>query len=310
MAKKEEKIILENIELKPQVIGYTYQKKNNIGRVIFIFIVFALAVFYINDISVFINNLLGKKSSEAISNLTGNNKEDKDDNQDNIENEVNYNIYSNGLEFIEGKMTLNNFNFSNNKLTFDILNKTETTLELTNKKYFLETYTQDKTLLERLKVDVGSIKSGEKVSYELVIKNPFYYVVLEEKNISDYPIIKLEENENGIASMTCTKDIENIIYMFNKEELINLKHTISDSNITSDNYYNNYNLYQNKVSSYNLMDGITGTFNGTLNGYTAILTLDLQRASLSNLQERFYFNYKEQPKVVKFEMQTYGFNCS
>ena len=37
--KKNEHVILENIELKPQVIGYTYQKKSNIGRVIFIFMV-------------------------------------------------------------------------------------------------------------------------------------------------------------------------------------------------------------------------------------------------------------------------------
>ena len=56
--KKNENVILENVELKPQVLGYTFQKKNNIGRVIFIFIAFILVVYYIDDISVFFNNLL------------------------------------------------------------------------------------------------------------------------------------------------------------------------------------------------------------------------------------------------------------
>ena len=75
MAKKnKERIILENVELKPQVIGYTYQKKSNIGRVIFIFIIFALAVFYINDISTFINDLLGKNTAPSIKENTESNK--------------------------------------------------------------------------------------------------------------------------------------------------------------------------------------------------------------------------------------------
>ena len=46
MAKKKKNIVvLEDTELKPQVIGYTYKKKSNLGRVIFIFIVFILAVY-------------------------------------------------------------------------------------------------------------------------------------------------------------------------------------------------------------------------------------------------------------------------
>ena len=44
MAKKE-KVVLENIELKPQVIGKTYRKKSNLGRVIVIFIIFILVVY-------------------------------------------------------------------------------------------------------------------------------------------------------------------------------------------------------------------------------------------------------------------------
>ena len=66
--KKKERIVLENVELQPQVLGYTYQKKNNVGRVLIIFIAFILVVYFIDDISVFFNNLLGRETAETISN--------------------------------------------------------------------------------------------------------------------------------------------------------------------------------------------------------------------------------------------------
>ena len=77
--KKNENVILENVELKPQVLGYTFQKKNNIGRVIFIFIAFILVVYYIDDISVFFNNLLGRETHSTISSNANNGNKDKEE---------------------------------------------------------------------------------------------------------------------------------------------------------------------------------------------------------------------------------------
>ncbi len=309
MAKKnKERVILEDIELKPQVIGYTYQKKSNILRVIIIFIVFGLAVFYINDISVFINDLLGKNTAPSINNNKVDNK--KPNNGDNTENKVVYNIYSNTLEIKENDITLNNFNFANNLLTFDISNNSNTNIDLSNKKYFIETYTEEKTLLERHKVDIKTIASNTKVSYELDMKNNFYYIVLEEKKIEDYPVVNLTYDDTSYANITCEKDYETIVYKFSNDELLEIKDTISESDTNANNYYVRYSSYQSKAMSYNNMTGITATFNGSLNGYTAVFALDLQKVNLSGIEEKYYYSYKEVPKVVKFEMQTYGFTCN
>lgn len=311
MAKKnKEKIILEDIELKPQVIGYTYKKKSNIGRVIFIFIVFLLAVFYINDISVFINNLLGKNTAPSINANTSNNNNNNSNNGNNVENEVVYNIFSNSLVIQEGNVTLNNFSFLNNTLTFDITNNSEANVDLNSKKYFIETYTEDKTLLERHKVDIGSIAIDAKVSYKFDMNNSFYYIVLEEKKTEDYPVVNLSYDQNGVASITCTKGIEKIVYTFIKDELTEINHTIQENDPSANNYYVNYNSYQNKAMSYNNLDGITSSFNSSLNGYTAIFVIDLQKANLASVDEKYYYGYKTVPKIVKFEMQTYGFTCN
>ena len=176
MAKKnKERIILENIELKPQVIGYTYQKKSNIGRVIVIFIVFALAVFYINDISAFINDLLGKNTAPSIKENTEGNKNNKPNNNE-VQNEMIYNIFSNTLEFTENGLTLNNFNISNNILTFSVTNNSDNTIDLSNRKYFLEIYSENKTLLERYKLDLGNFVSKNKTNYSFDVKNNFLYI--------------------------------------------------------------------------------------------------------------------------------------
>jgi len=310
MAKKnKERIILEDIELKPQVIGYTYQKKSNIGRVIFIFIVFALAVFYINDISAFINDLLGKNTAPSIKENAESNKPNNS-NQNEVENELIYNVFSNTLEFNESGLTLNNFNISNNILTFSVTNNSDTTIDLSSKKYFVEIYSENKTLLERHKLDLGNFVSKNKVNYSFDIKNSFYYLVVEEKKVEDYPNVNLVKNENGFEVITCKKEIDEIIYNFTNNELIDIKHTISDSNVNSDSYYANYSVTQNKVTTYNNIEGISATFNGTLNGYTAIFAIDLAKTDLSKTNEKYYYGYKTLAKEVKFEMQTYGFICS
>lgn len=309
MSKKNKKrVILEDIELKPQVIGYTYQRKNNIFRVIIIFIAFGLAVFYINDISVYVNNLLGKNTAPTISNNTT--EHQKPNNNDNSKNEIIYNIFSNSLEIKEENIIINNFNYNSNSLTFDIINSSKVNVDLSNKKYFIETYTENKTLLERHKLDINKIAIGAKVSYQFDVANSFYYLVLEEKKTEDYPVVKLTYDDTSYANITCTKGYETIVYKFSNDELVEIKDTISESDVNATNYYTRYTSYQNKSMSYNNMEGITATFNGSLNGYTAIILLDLQKVNLELVNELYYYGYKEEPKVVKFEMQTYGFICN
>jgi len=305
--KKQEKIVLEDIELKPQVIGYTYKKKTNIGRVIIIFIIFLLCIIYIDDISLFINDLIGKETPLS-SNI---NKEDPNkNNKDNKENEIVYNVFSNTLEFSIENLTFNNFSYANNELNFDIENNTDKVIDLSNKKYFIETYLDNKTLLERYKLDIKSIVSNNEQNYQFKLNNDFYYIVVEEKNVNDYPVVTLNENEQGIGQITCSKESEQILYTFHKNELYEIKHTINENDIQKEDYYTNYSIYQNKATTYNNMDGITATFNSTLNGYSVVFALNLEKVNFEGIQEKYYFSYKEVPKVVKFEMQTYGFNCN
>lgn len=306
--KKNESVILENVELQPQVIGYTYKKKSNLGRVLVIFVAFALAIYFIDDISVYINKLLGRETSSIISEGAINHQKPIVDNPDH--KDVVYNIFKDGLSFTQDEMTFTNFDYSNGILKFDILNDSTIKLDKSDHKYFIETYTENKTLLERRKIDINLIAEKAKISFSLEISKDFYYIVVIEKNVDDYPVVNINNDENGKGIITCTKGIETIEYTFLNNELNLVKDTINDSNVNNANYYSNYVGYQDKANRYNKIEGITATFNGTVNGYSAIFSLNLANVNLDGLNEKNYFSYKEVPKVVKFEMETKGFTCS
>ena len=169
MAKKSNRVVLEDIELKPQVIGYSYQKKSNIGRVIFIFIIFILAIYFINDISVYINNLIGKRSSESIVNLVN----EKDNN-------IYYDI-NNNIEIEIDNIIISNFKYEKNKLVFDIYNTSKETSDFQNKNYYLEIYNDNKSLLEKHKIDILTITANSKASFEIDVTHDFKYITFKEK---------------------------------------------------------------------------------------------------------------------------------
>lgn len=306
--KKNERVILEDIELKPQVIGYTYKKRSNFGRVLIIFLAFVLVIYFIDDISVYINNLLGKETAPTISGGASSHKKPIVD--DGEHKEVVYNVYKNELSFAQDEMTFTNFNYSNGILTFDIQNDNTKKIDKSSQKYFIETYNESKTLLERRKLDIGVIVEKAKVSFSLDLNKEFYYIVLIEKETDDYPIVNLKNDENGKGIISCTKGNETIEYTFLNNELNLIKDSINNSDINNTNYYNSYIAFQDKANRYNKIEGITATFNGTVNGYSVVFSLNLANVNLEGLDEKNYFSYKEVPKVVKFEMETKGFTCS
>lgn len=162
MARKNN-VVLENVELKPQVIGNVAKKKSNIWRVLFIFVILVLTVYYINDISLYINNLLGKKSAVTIEEIQ---KEEKNKKTRDI---LLYKLEDDPVLAVNN-LSFNNFIKNGNNITFDIYNYTEDVYNFTDNYLYFETYNSDKELLESIKIDINSIgvktKDNLKVSYQ------------------------------------------------------------------------------------------------------------------------------------------------
>ena len=307
--KKKEKVVLENIELKPQALGYTYQKKNNVGRVIFIFIAFILVVYFIDDISLFFNSILGKETAPTIEN-NANNTDKNNQNEPTEEPEIEYYSYSDDLKINFNGLSIDDFKTGNNMLTFDVNNLSQEEIDVANKKIFLETYDENKTLLDRFKLDINSVANNSKITLALNITKEFNYLTIMEKSIDDYPALTLNNNENGESTIVCTKDNETITYTFKEASLIKINDKIVDNDINNANYSTNMNNYQNKVNGYKTIEGIDANFISSLTGYTADINIDLAKTDLNKVNEKYYYAYHETAKVINYEMPTYGFTCN
>ena len=269
--KKDERVILEDVELKPQVLGYTYQKKNNIGRVIIIFIAFALVVYFIDDISLFFNNLLGRETASTIKeNATGNKDEEENTPNNDSENneETEYYTYTEDL----------NFDFKNH-------------------------------LIDRLKLDISSVAGNSKITLRLNVKSSFNYLIIAERTIDDYPAITFDNNGTGENIITCTKDKDTITYTFREASLVKINHKVVDS-MSSTNYNTSLNNYQSKVNNYKQIEGVEASLITNQTGYTVDITLDLEKVDLSKINEKYYYAFREDAKVINYEMPAYGFTCN
>lgn len=299
MAKKN-KITLENISLKPQSLGKVYKKKNNIVRVIFIFISFLIIIYYINDISLFINKLLGKNSATTIIDNQEKNKEKKKKQED--YQEVIFYEYIDDLKIEYNNLKITNFRNDNKVFSFVINNITNNDLSLKDKKYYFEFYNENKTLLKRMKVDIDIIKGNSSINKSLELEEEIKYLTFSEKNEQYYPNITLDNNE-----LTCLKDNDNIIYTFIDNKLSSIKHTIVNSK-DSINYEENFNEIQEYVNKYNTYNGISGSLDNDDNGYNAIIMINLR--NVVDEINKYYFKSDTLAKVVNFEMEAYGFDCN
>ena len=309
MAKK--KVELENIELQPQIIGHTYKKKSNVGRIIFMLLILFAVVYYIDDVTIFINNLLGMQTSENIednANKHNVNLPDPNANKDVVE----YKELADNISFQNNSLTFENFKYNNNQLTFQITNKTDNNIDLTNKKIFLETYDalEDKKLIDTYKIKIGIVKSNDNLSYTLNIKNNFKVISIVEKSIDSYPNVSLTPNSDGLATLSCTKNYDRIDYVFAGDSLKELTHSYSYNDINDANYQTELNNYQALVNNYQNKEGITANFNSTEYGFTATIKIDLEKANLDYINNDYYYGFKEKAKVVKYEMELNDFKCN
>ena len=110
--------------------------------------------------------------------------------------------------------------------------------------------------------------------------------------------------------MTCKSNNDTIIYTFKNDELVTVKEeVIYNFNVLDQNYSSEFSKYQSKCTNYDVINGVNTSFNNSTNGFTAVIEADMAILEKDKIDEKFYYSYKEVPKVIKFEMETYGYKC-
>lgn len=296
-------------ELSITKIGELETAEQSPWMVIGIFVALLVFIFCLPSLVTLIK---GDSTRTDYASPVTNKPEEKEETPDKVEEKY-YEIASDLKVTLEDTLVINNFNLDANSIKFTIQNNGETRFNFNRKNYFLELYTEENTLLERVILEKSTIGKGESVEFTYGISattaanvKKIRFVL---KEIEDYPNIELQKNEANEELLVCTKNSETITYKFQNEKLQNITDVINENYSEDVSYREKLENWKAKSASYNNVGGISSTFIDTGVGFFVNTVLDLANVKIANVQNENYYTYETLAKVVKFEMDSRGFTC-
>ena len=313
---KKNKFNYKNIVINKEELAITKigEMSNENKSPAFLFIVFGILILFV----FFLPNIVSyfNKDDELINDKPiSNNNENKKENEKH-EDLVYYDLNNNLVVDLEEGIKLQDFKIDNNHLSFLILNSNNISFDFKERNYFLEIYTEDKTLLKRIILKKEIISKGESKSFSYdindMVNRSEKKITFVKKSIDDYPSITLNKNEAEEEVLVCQKDMESITYKFNNEKLETIMNVINydKSNKSDFTYQNDYSLWQTRINSYNKVSGVSSSFISNNNGFIVNTIIDLKNTKLSELDNENYYKYETLGKVINFEMEARGFDCN
>lgn len=306
---KKKQIVISEEELVPTTLAVVQDKKKasvfGIVWIFIIFIIFIAAVIYLPEISAYINSYL---NPDVVVPDTPSNDNKKDDDTKDDTSVKEYAI-TNELEIAEESFKISSFNIENNTIKFKITNLTSEVLELKDEHYFINLYNDNKKLLQRIYLqDIISPNSETDATYDLS-DNSATIISVVKISEEEYPSHIVTVPEEGVATLTCTKNYEKLEYILNNNKVYvtNLIYEVNTSDINFNNLYNNYQTLQ---TTYNNIEGVSSniTLENGLLSFKTIINLSTVKSDTLNLKTVYPFG--TDAKVIYFEMTASGYTCS
>lgn len=306
---KKKQIVISEEELVPTTLAVVQDKKKaNVFGMIWIFIIFIIfiaGVIYLPEISAYINSYLNP--DVVVPNTPSKDNKKEDDTKD--ETSVKEYKIANDLEITEESFKISNFNIENNTIKFKITNLTSEVLELKDAHYFVNLYSDNKKLLQRIYLqDIISPSSEADATYDLSDSSASI-ISLVKISEEEYPSHIITVPEEGIATLTCTKNYEKVEYLLNNNKVY-VTNLLYEVNTTDANFNNLYNNYQALQTTYNNIEGVSSniTLENGLLSFKTIINLSSVKSDTLNLKTIYPFG--TDAKVIYFEMTASGYTCS
>ncbi len=306
---KKKQIVISEEELVPTTLAVVQDKKKaNVFGMIWIFIIFIIfiaGVIYLPEISAYINSYLNP--DVVVPNTPSKDNKKEDDTQD--DTSVKEYTITNELEIAEESFKISNFNIENNTIKFKITNLTSEVLELKDAHYFINLYSDNKKLLQRIYLqDIISPSSEADATYDLSDSSASI-ISLVKISEEEYPSHIVTVPEEGVATLTCTKNYEKVEYLLNNNKVY-VTNLLYEVNTTDANFNNLYNNYQALQTTYNNIEGVSSniTLENGLLSFKTIINLSSVKSDTLNLKTIYPFG--TDAKVIYFEMTASGYTCS
>lgn len=308
MAKKKQVVIVDQ-ELVPTTLAIKQDKKKvSVFGVVWIFIIFAIfigGVIYLPTIAQYISDYLNPIPDEFTGGNDNNNQKD-DDTQD---VEVTEFKIADNPTITQTDFEISNVNIVNNTLSLNIKNLSKEILDFSKYHYFINLFDDNKKLVQRIMLndEIIAIDGIETFTYNL--KDTTTSIIsLVTINVVDYPAYVASKNENGTATLVCTKDYETISYLLNDNKVYAIQDVFSVDS-TDANFNTLYGTYQAMATAYGNINGMSSTLNivdGKLDFRTII---NLNVVDIAKINNKMVYPKDTDAKVMKFELETKDYVC-
>lgn len=310
MAKKKMIVVDYDKELTPVTLAVKEDKKKasifGIVWIVLIFGIFILGVIYLPDIASFVNNYF---NPDVVTPSGGNNNKNNGNDDVNSDDEkIKEYVISDNLEITFDSFKINNIKKENNKISMDIVNTSNEILDLSKDNYFINMYSESKTLLKRVMLGdvIVSVGNAYTVSYD--IDENVYMLSIYNLSKKDYPAYVVTSDESNMGTLTCTKEYEKIDYLTNNNKVyaINLLNEVSSSDT---NFNTLYATYQAMKNTYDSVEGISSSLDVINNVLTFRSVINLNVVLDGSINLKSYYPKDTDAKVIYFEMTSMGYTC-
>lgn len=303
------KIKINEEELAITKIGEIKDAEQSPFLVIGIFLFLLIFIFFLPNLVGLIKGDSGKNDYGVPSEKEPKNEEPPEEKKEETYYELNDTLKIS----LEETLSINNFKLENNEIRFTITNNGETRFTFNKKNYFLELYTEENTLLERVILKKATIAKEESLEFSyqatpstLASAKKIRFV---EKEIADYPNIELQKNEANEEVLVCTAEKETITYKFQNQKLQTITDAVNYPFEDNTSYTEALESWKTKAAIYNSTAGMSSMFVDTGVSFVVNTTLDLPNVKIANVDNENYYAYETQAKIIKFEMEARGFTC-
>ncbi len=318
--KTNETIIINQEPLSTTTIGKIEIKENGPIFAIIGIAIFVICIIFLPTISEWVTSLSNPNITTPVSPGTSTTPPAEDEKEEN--NEIKYYNVTDNLLIVLSGFNFTNFvvNTNTNTLTFTLTNQNGDAKLFQENNYYLELYTADELLLQRIKLTTELVNGSTNFSYDITeaLENgTISKVAIVLKTNEDYPPVELETDANNNPILTCEKDNEVLTYQFIYENNVyHLKHINEQNSYRSNdiNYANYLQEYTELSNSYTGINGVSTSLNPTTTGFSFETNIDLEKISVANYRRIFkknmYYDKNTEAKVISFELSASGYTCS
>jgi len=313
--KKKEPIVINNTPLVPTTIGIIETKENGPIFAIVWILIFVAGIIGLPYITNWING-----NNFLVPNVTPNKPSTPSTPSEPEQKIVYYDFIDSTKVELEG-FVLSAFliDKNTNNLSFQITNRSGKANFFRTHNYFLEIYTKESTLLQRLKIPNKDLTGTMNLSFDIsngLANGDATKFTIVPKEVKDYPQVSLNTNEEKEPILQCVLNDDSVTYTFKeKDGVYNLKkiselREVKNNDATYDDLLDEYTLL---AESLNKVNGISTYLLPINTGFSLEISIDLEK--ISSQDYRRYFNgdiyYAEdvEAKQIAFELETLGYSC-